>query len=47
MVKDKTMMRIDGNLLKDLEMIKLCKRESYANVVKRMIDKEKMLARKK
>jgi hypothetical protein len=47
MENNKTFMRVEKDILKDLEMIKLCKRESYANVVKRMIDKEKMLARKK
>ena len=35
-----TMMRVDKDLLKTLKAKKLAKRESYADVVRRMIDKE-------
>jgi predicted CopG family antitoxin len=41
--KDETFMRIDKDLLKELQKIKLAKRESYAEVVKRLIDKERKL----
>jgi predicted CopG family antitoxin len=37
---DKTMMRIDKELLRKLKAKKLVKGESYAEVVKRLIDKE-------
>ena len=37
---DKTFMRVDKELLKKLKAKKLARRESYADVVKRMIDKE-------
>jgi len=36
-----TMMRVPKALLKDLKQIKLTKRESYAEIVKRLIDKER------
>jgi len=35
-----TFMRIDKDLLKKLKERKIAKRESYADVIKRMIDKE-------
>jgi len=41
MVNKKTMMRIDKELLKELSKAKLVKAESYADVVKRLIDKER------
>ena len=37
---DKTFMRVDKELLKKLKAKKLAQRESYADVVKRMIDRE-------
>ena len=37
----KTMMRADKDLLKELAKCKLVKAESYADVVKRLIDKER------
>ena len=37
---EKTMMRVDKELLKKLKAKKLAQRESYADVVKRMIEKE-------
>ena len=44
MVKNKnTMMRVDKELLKELSKAKLVKAESYASVVKRLIDKERKL----
>jgi predicted CopG family antitoxin len=39
----KTMMRADKDLLKELAKCKLVKAESYADVVKRLIDKERRL----
>ena len=41
MVKSKTMMRINGELLEDIKKCKIARRESYADVVKRLIDKER------
>jgi len=38
-----TMMRVKKQLLKELEGCKIAKRESYADVVKRLIDKERRL----
>ena len=35
---DKSMMRVDKNLLKEIAEIKLVKQESYASVVKRLVD---------
>jgi len=41
MVKQEmSMMRIDKDLLRKLKSKKLAKRESYADVVRRMIEKE-------
>lgn len=40
-MKDKTMMRINKDLLAEIEKCKIVKRESYADVVKRLIDKER------
>ena len=40
---DKTFMRINKQLLREIEEIKIAKRESYADVVKRLIDKERRL----
>lgn len=40
---NKTMMRADKELLKELKKCKLAKGESYAEVVKRLIDKERRL----
>jgi len=40
---DKTFMRIDKSLLKELTKIKLAKRESYADAIKRMLEKEKKI----
>ena len=44
---DKTFMRIDKELLKELKAKKLVKGESYANVIKRMIEKERKRRRSK
>jgi len=41
MNKDKTMMRVDKNLLKELLALKKFRRETYGDVIKRMIDKER------
>lgn len=38
---DKTMMRVNKDLLREIDKIKLVKRESYADVVKRLIDRER------
>ena len=40
---DETMMRIKKKLLKELNGCKITKRESYADVVKRLIDKDRRL----
>ena len=40
---NKTMMRIDKTLLEELKRCRITKRESYADVVKRMIDKERRI----
>jgi len=37
---EKTMMRVDKELLRKLKARKIAKGESYAEVVKRLIDKE-------
>ena len=37
----KTMMRVDKELLKEINKIKLVKGESYASVVKRLMDSER------
>jgi hypothetical protein len=37
MAKEKTMMRVDKELLAELKECKICKGESYANVVKRIM----------
>jgi len=37
------MMRIDRELLKEIEKCKIADRESYADVVKRMIEKERRI----
>lgn len=39
----KTFMRADRNLLNELRKLKADKDESYAKVVKRLIDKEKKI----
>lgn len=39
-MKKQTFMRVDKNLLNKLREKKIAKRESYADVVKRLIDKE-------
>jgi hypothetical protein len=38
-------MRIEKDVLKDLDNCKIAKRESYAEVVKRLIEKERRLKR--
>jgi len=38
---DKTMMRADKELLKEIKNLKLVRGESYAEVVKRLIEKER------
>jgi predicted CopG family antitoxin len=43
MIKSKTMMRINKDLLKEIEKCKIVPAESYADVVKRLIDKERRL----
>ena len=39
----KTMMRVDKELLKEIEKCKIVHAESYADVVKRLIDKERRI----
>lgn len=39
----KTFMRVDKELLNEIKKLKKYDRESYADVVKRMIDKERRL----
>jgi len=41
--QNKTMMRVPKELLKELKAYKICKGESYAEVVKRIIEKERRL----
>lgn len=41
--KKNTFMRIPKEVLKELDGCKLAKRESYADVVKRLIEKERRL----
>ena len=41
--KKPTFMRIPKELLKDLEGHKIAKRESYADVVRRLIEKERKI----
>jgi len=41
MAKKQTFMRADKDLLKELKEIKMVKAESYADVVKRLIKKER------
>ena len=41
MMKYKTMMRINKKLLEDINKLKIANRESYADVIKRLIDKER------
>ena len=43
MIKNKTMMRIDKELLKEINKCKIANAESYADVVKRLIDKERRI----
>lgn len=43
MEKNKTMMRINKELLGEIKKCKIAERESYADVVKRLIDKERRL----
>jgi len=38
---NKTMMRIEKELLKEIKECKVVPQESYANVIKRLIDKER------
>jgi predicted CopG family antitoxin len=42
-MKSKTMMRVDKQLLAEIRKCKEYKRESYADVVKRLIDKERRI----
>lgn len=42
---DKTMMRADKELLKELKACRIARGESYADVVRRLIDKERRLKR--
>jgi len=39
----KTMMRINKELLKEIASCKIAQRESYADVIKRIIDKERRI----
>lgn len=39
----KTFMRVDKDLLAELKKCRITNRESYADVVKRMLDKERKL----
>jgi predicted CopG family antitoxin len=41
--KNQTMMRINKALLGELKQCKVYERESYADVIKRMIEKERKL----
>lgn len=38
-----TFMRVDKNLLKEIKKCKIANAESYADVIKRLIDKERRL----
>ena len=38
---NKTMMRVDKELLKEITKCKIIKKESYADVVKRLIENER------
>ncbi len=40
-MKDKTMMRVDKQLLDEIKKCRITGRESYAEVVKRLLDKER------
>ena len=40
MSKDKTFMRVDKKLLDEIKKCKVVERESYADVVKRLVDEE-------
>lgn len=42
-MNDKTMMRINKELLAEIHKCKVYPRESYADVVKRLIEKERRL----
>jgi hypothetical protein len=42
-MENKTMMRIDKQLLKEIKSCKNYQRETYADVVKRLIDKERRI----
>lgn len=42
-MKDNTFMRIDKELLKEISKCKIANAESYADVVKRLIDKERRI----
>jgi len=42
-MKDKTMMRINKELLEEIKKCRITDRESYAEVVKRLIEKERKL----
>ena len=44
-MKDKTFMRVNKELLEEIKKCKIAPRESYADVVKRVIDKERKLKR--
>ena len=46
MENKKTMMRVDKELLKELQKAKLVKAESYASVVKRLMDNERKTLKK-
>lgn len=43
MAKDKTMMRINKDLLNEINKCKIVPAESYADVVKRLIEKERRI----
>ena len=42
-INNSSMMRIDKDLLKEITSCKIVRAESYADVVKRLIDKERKL----
>lgn len=41
-VNKKTMMRVNRELLNEIKQCRITERESYASVVKRLIDKERL-----
>lgn len=42
-MKEQTMMRIKRKLLEEIKSCKIAKRESYEDVIKRLIEKERRL----